>query len=157
MIGVDLQEAVQAAVSKGSVLLPPTTPALPEEVAWSMVYAEGGALALVLAIAVTVLWKLISRIHAETRALNADLVVAQAAAVKQLAEGVAKVEAAVKLSDVHNTSALARLTESLAAVVVRLDKHEARLERHSDRISVIEVEAKIEERARRPKTHPGTA
>jgi hypothetical protein len=59
---------------------------------------------------------------------------------------VARVEVAVQLSDANNTHALKSLTDNLGAVVIRLDRHEARLERHSDRISVMEVERKIEER-----------
>ncbi len=132
---------------------------LPEEQAWSMLYAEGGLVAVLLATAVIILWRLIARILAETRAQNADLVVAQAAAVKQLADGVARVETAVKICDSNNTHALARLSENLAAVVVRLDKHEARLERHSDQIRAIEVAHKVEAetRVRRPPTDPGRA
>lgn len=124
-----------------------------------MMYTEAGILAGSLAVAVLVLWKLIARILNETRQQNADLVVAQAAAVKQLADGVAKVEAAVQRSDINNQHAIGRLGENLAAVVVRLDKHEARLERHSDQIRAIEVQHKVEAetRVRRPPTDPGRA
>jgi hypothetical protein len=138
---------------------PATAPLLPEETAWSMIYAEGGVLALLLAIAVFVLWKLFSKVFAETRAQNQELVATQAAAVKQLADGVARVESAVRLSDVNNTHALTRLNENLGQVIVRLDKHEARLSRHSDQIRVIEVQHKVEAetRGRRPPTDPGRA
>lgn len=150
-----IQAATQEAASTAQVLLPPTVEALPEEQAWSMIYAEWGVLGLVGCIVIVALWRMLSKFIAETRQQNAELMAAQASSIKMLSEAVAKVEVAVKLSDNNNTHALTRLTENLGAVVSRLDKHEARLERHSGRISVIEVEHKIEERSRRPSTLPG--
>lgn len=135
MIAFDIPEAVQAAAA-----------VLPEEQAWSMIYAEWGVLGLLAATVITVLWRLLGRFIEETRTQNAGLVSAQASAIKMLSEAVGRVEHAVQLSDVHNTHALKALTDNLGAVVVRLDRHEARLERHSDRINVMEVERKIDER-----------
>lgn len=150
-----IQEATKQAASTAQVLLPPTVDALPEEQAWSMIYAEWGVLGLVGGIVIVALWRMLSKFISESRAQNVELMAAQASSIKMLSEAVSRVEVAVKLSDNNNTHALARLTENLGAVIVRLDKHEARLERHSGRISVIEVEHKIEERSRRPSTLPG--
>lgn len=150
-----IQEATKQAASTAQVLLPPTIDALPEEQAWSMIYAEWGVVGIVGGIVVVSLWRMLSKFIAETRQQNADLMAAQASSIKMLSESVLKVEVAVKLADQANTHALTRLAENLGAVIVRLDKHEARLERHSDRIAVIEVEKKIEERSRRPSTLPG--
>lgn len=149
-----IQEAVQAAASNASVLLPPNVAALPEETAWQMIYMEGGAMAGILALAVTVLWKLVSKILAETRAQNSELVSVQAAAVQRLAEAVAKVETAIRMSDTNNQNALGRITDNLAGVIVRMDKHEQRLDRHSDRINTIEVQHAIDARTGSSGTGP---
>ncbi len=151
----DVQEAAQGAVSKATVLLPPTVEALPEEQAWSMVYAEFGFFGVGAVVVILALWKVLSKFIDETRAQATQLQQAQASSIKMLSEAVSKVEVAVKMADAANTFALRALTDNLGAVVVRLDKHEARLERHSGRISAIEVEHAIEDRVRRPKTLPG--
>lgn len=145
----DIQEAIKAAqeVSShtGSVLLPPTMAALPEEAAWSMVYAEGGAVAVIAVIAVTVLWRLFARILEETRSQNKELMAAQTTAIGSLGAAVQRVEGAVRLSDANNTHALTRLSDTVQTTIVRLDKHETKLEQHhesilhhSSRISVLE-------------------
>lgn len=153
---ISVEQVAEAAKAVGMTPAA-TAPMLPEETAWSMLYAEGGLVALLLGIAVITLWKLISKVLAETREQNKSLVDAQAAAIKHLSEAVVRVETAVRLSDVNNQNALTRLNENLAAVITRLDKHEARLDRHSDQIRTIEVAHKIEEqtRGRRPPTNPG--
>ena len=142
---VDLQEVAKAAVTQGAVILPPTTAALPEEQAWQMIAAEGGVLAVLLAIGVTVLWRMVSRILTETRDQNSELMGSQVAAINRLGETMSKVQVAVQLSDVNNQNAIGRLSESVQAATARLDKHESKLEAqgtnlmdHSHRISILE-------------------
>jgi hypothetical protein len=154
-----VEQVAEAAKAAEMVTPAAAAPMLPEETAWSMLYAEGGLVALLLAIAVVTLWALVKRVLVETRDQNKTLVDAQAAAIKSLSDAVVRVETAIRLSDTNNTHALARLNENLAAVITRLDKHEARLDRHSDQIRAIEVAHKIEEQTRghgrRPPTNPG--
>lgn len=108
----DIQEVVKAAAQHSSVILPPTTAALPEEQAWSMIYAEGGAMALLLAIGVMVLWRLVSRILNETRAQNEQLMKSQVEAINRLGETMVRVQAAVRESDLNNTHAIGKLTDT---------------------------------------------
>lgn len=140
-----LQEVTKSAVTQGAVLLPPTAAALPEEVAWSMIYAEGGVLALVLAVGVTVLWKMVSKILVETRDQNKELMGTQTVAIRQLSETMGRVQVAVQTSDLNNQHAVGRLTDAVNAATQRLDKHELKIEvqgthlmEHSHRISVLE-------------------
>jgi hypothetical protein len=144
MAFVDIQEAV-AAAQHAQVLLPPTAPALPEEMAWQMVYTEGGVLAVVLALGVTILWRLVSKILGETRDQNAELMKGQVEAINRLGETMSRVQAAVRESDLNNTHAIGRLSDTLHAATQRLDKHESKLEAqgtnlmdHSHRISILE-------------------
>lgn len=148
------QEATKA--TSAITIIPPATPALPEETAWRMIYMEGGALALVLAIGCYVVWRLFSKLLtksqeqmetllAESRAQNKILVEAQAKAIANLGEAMIRVEGAVRVSDVNNQHAIGRLTDSVQAATARLDKHEAKLEAqatnlqdHSHRIKVLE-------------------
>lgn len=146
MIGFgDIKAAQEAAAQTAHVLLPPTTPALPEEVAWEMIYAEGGAVALLLSIATIALWRIVSKVLRETREQNKELMAAQLKSISELSAAVQRVESAVKISDVNNQNAIGRLTETVNATVARLDKHELKIEAHqeslmahSSRISVLE-------------------
>lgn len=145
MIGDGIQEAVKAAQSTAQIILPPTAPALPEEVAWDMIRMEGGAMAFLLAIAVTVLWRLVSKILRETRAQNKELMDAQLKSISELASAVQRVESAVRISDLNNQNAIGRLSETVNATIARLDKHELKIEAHqeslmahSSRISILE-------------------
>lgn len=142
---IDIQEAVAAAQKTSSVLLPPTAPALPEETAWQMIYAEGGVMAVILAIGVVVLWRLVSRILQETRDQNSELMGSQVAAINRLSETMSKVQVAVQVSDVNNMNAIGRLSDTVQAATTRLDKHELKLEaqgtnlmEHSHRLSILE-------------------
>ena len=142
---VDIRAAQEAAAHTGSVLLPPTMPALPEEQAWNMIAAEGGAMALLLAIGVTVLWRLVSKILTETRDQNKELMGSQVEAINRLGETMSRVQAAVRESDLNNTHAIGKLTDSVQAATARLDKHESKIEaqgtnlmEHSHRISILE-------------------
>ncbi len=156
----DITEKIAAAQSAAegatSVLLPPTMPALPEEQAWQMIAAEGGGTAVLLAIAVTVIWRKFSanqtrqdqlaeqRIE-ETRAQNKALVETQAAAITKLSEAMIRVEGAVKMSDANNTNAISRLSDTVQSALVRIDRHELKIDAHHDslmhhssRLSVLE-------------------
>lgn len=144
MIG-DIQEAIEAAKQHTSVLLPPTVDALPEEVAWKMIAAEGGGTAGLLLLAVYFLWKKFSagqtraealadqRIE-ESRAQNKQLVETQAAAIAKLGEAMIRVEGAIQKSDSNNTNAISRLSDTVQSALARIDKHEAKLESHHDSI-----------------------
>lgn len=142
---VDLQETVKGAVTHGSVILPPTTAALPEEQAWNMIAAEGGAMAVLLAIGIVVLWRLVSRILNETREQNSELMKSQVDAINRLGETMGRVQAAVRESDINNQHAVGKLTDSVNAATARLDKHESKLEaqstnlmEHSHRLQILE-------------------
>lgn len=151
----DLQEAV-AAAKHTSMVLPPTVEALPEDTAWRMIAAEGGGTAVLLVVAVTVIWKKLTAGQAkqealadqrleEARAQNKALVETQAAAIVRLSEAMLRVEGAVKVSDLNNQHAIGRLSDTVTAATARLDRHEARLEvassslmEHSHRIQILE-------------------
>lgn len=144
-IGGDLQEVAKAAAQHTSVLLPPTVEALPEETAWSMLYAEGGLLAIILAVGVMTLWRMLSKILDKTQQQNEALTTTQVAAITKLGEAVTRVEGAIKLSDMNNQHVIGRLSDTVTAATARLDRHEARLEattsnllEHSHRILVLE-------------------
>lgn len=135
MIGFGDIQAAQEAAAKTAVLIPPpTAAALPEDVAWDMVRAEGGAMAVLLAVAVTVLWRIISRVLRETRSQNQALMDAQLASIAKLSEAVGKVEGAIKISDANNLHAITRLSEAVQSSIARLDKHESKLDAHHDSI-----------------------
>lgn len=146
VLGVtDIQEAVKAAAQHSTVILPPTTQALPEDTAWQMIYTEGGVLAVVLALGVVILWRLVSRILDETRAQNEQLMGSQVAAINRLSETMSQVQLAVQLSDVHNQTAVGKLTDSVNAATARIDRAEAELKAastglldHSHRIQILE-------------------
>jgi hypothetical protein len=111
----------------------PSEPDL-EMTAWSMIAAEGGGLALVLTIGLTVLWRwssaMVSRfITAQATALD-RLQASQSAAIDKLGEKVGQVEHAIVRSDLHNQAALSNLRETVATYGSRLDRHGAELERH---------------------------
>lgn len=143
--GWDIKAAQEAAAQTTSILLPPTAPALPEETAWSMLYAEGGVLALVLALGVVALWRIVSKILGESREQNREMMAAQVGSITKLSEAVQRVEGAVRVSDLNNQHAIGRLSDTVNATVVRLDRYEGKLEahhesllHHSSRISVLE-------------------
>jgi hypothetical protein len=160
IFGVDITEKIAAAQAAAegatSVLLPPTMPALPEEQAWQMIAAEGGGTAVLLAIAVTVIWKKFSANQArqdlladqrieEARQQNKALVETQAQAITKLSEAMIRVEGAVKMSDANNTNAISRLSDTVQSALVRIDRHEAKIDAHHDslmhhssRLSVLE-------------------
>lgn len=145
MILGDIQEAVAAAQQSAQVILPPTAPALPEETAWSMIYAEGGVLAVLLAIGLFTLWKVVKSVLEESRQQNRELMKSQVDAISKLAEGVQEVKNAVKDSDRNNMHAIDKLSTTVATTIARLDKHEARIEahheslmHHSSRLSTLE-------------------
>lgn len=129
--GIDIQAAQEAAQGTAQIILPPTAPALPEETAWSMIYAEGGVLALLLAIGLLALWRVVKSVLEESRAQNRELMRVQVEAIAKLAEGVQEVRNAVKDSDKNNQHALSKLSDMVAQTIARLDKHEARLEQHT--------------------------
>lgn len=141
----DIQEAVKGAGTQGTVILPPTAQALPEDTAWQMIYTEGGVLAVVLATGVMVLWRLVSRVMAKTQEQNEHLTGAQVEAIARLGDAVTRVETAIKMSDLNNQNAIGRLSDSVNAATARIDKHEAKLEatasnlmEHSHRIKLLE-------------------
>lgn len=153
----DIQEAIQAAKQHTSVLIPPpTAEAMPEEQAWKMIAAEGGGTLAMLAIAVTVIWRKLSANQTkqeelaekrleEARAHNKQLVETQAAAIVDLSKAMIRVESAVQMSDANNTNAIGKLSDTVNATIVRLDKHEAKIEaastnllEHSHRLQVLE-------------------
>lgn len=141
--GIDIQAAQEAAQKSAVIIPPPTAEALPEEVAWRMIAAEGGGTALLLAIAVAVLWKrstahqerqeaLATQRQAESRAYEQKLVETQAGAIADLSKAMIRVESAVRLSDQNNTNAIGRLSDTVTSAVLRLDKHEAKIEQHHE-------------------------
>ena len=159
MLGVD-QEVIKAATAAVAV---PTTQ-LPEDTAWSMIAAEGGILASVLALAVVFLWRIISKgiedsraqnkellkTHAEaiedSRAQNKELLKTHADALSKLADAVQRVEGAIRLSDANNQNAIGRLSDTVSNAVARIDRHEAKLDaqnthllEHSHRLQVLET------------------
>jgi hypothetical protein len=154
--GSDIKAAQEASQQTAQVLLPPTVDALPEDQAWRMIAAEGGGTVLSLVIAVTVIWKKLGANQArqeklseqrleEARLQNRMLVETQANAIIRLSEAMIRVEGAVKQSDSNNTNAIGRLSDTVQAATLRLDKHESKLEaqgtnlmEHSHRLSVLE-------------------
>jgi hypothetical protein len=124
----DIQEAIEAAKGKSSVLLPPTVEALPEEQAWKMLATEGGFLFL----AVVLLWRQVRAILEEARAQNRHLIEAQAAAIAKLGETMIRVEGAIQISDKNNLNAIGRLSDTVSQTIARLDKHELKLDAHHD-------------------------
>lgn len=133
MISVD-QGGAQEVAQNASILLPPTSQAMPEEVAWDLVKAEGGAVGVLLAVAVTVLWRLVSRVLRETRAQNQALMDAQLESIARLGEAVGKVQNAIERSDQNNQNAISRLSEAVQTSIARLDRHESSLAAHHDSI-----------------------
>lgn len=133
----DIKAAQEAAAAHtGSVLLPPTMPALPEEQAWNMIAAEGGAMAVLLAIGVTVLWRMVSRILTETREQNKTMMGAQTTAINLLSESMVKVQVAVRESDINNTHAIGRLSDTVSAATARIDRHDTKIEAHHESIQI---------------------
>lgn len=105
-----------------------------EGTAWQMIAAEGGGLALVLSVAIVILWRwsssMVSRfLTAQSTALD-KLQAAQTSAIDKLGDKVAQVEQAIVRSDMHNQAALSSLRETVAAYGSRLDRHGAEIERH---------------------------
>lgn len=130
----DAQEVVQE-VQKAGILVPAATvQQLPEDVAWSMIAAEGGAVAVLLAIAVVTLWTLHKKGLEETKSQNKELVGQQAKAIEALTVSMTRVETAIQISDNNNQTALKHLGEVVQAAVARLDRHEERLGTHQERL-----------------------
>jgi hypothetical protein len=119
-------------------------PVIPEDQIWDALLTQG-PLVLVLVIGLLALWSQVSRILTETRAQNEQLMGGQVAATNRLSETMSQVQVAVQLSDVNNTHAIGKLTDTLNAVTARQDKQEAELKAassglldHSHRIKVLE-------------------
>jgi hypothetical protein len=154
MIWIDIKAAQEAAQQTAQIILPPTAPALPEEQAWQMIYAEGGALALIACIAAFFLWKAFSRISEETRAQNKELINAQMSSISKLSEAVSKVETAVRMSDLNNTHAIEKLSTTVATTVARLDRHESKIEQHHESILAHSSRLSTLESRRTPPSSP---
>lgn len=146
--------AAQAAAQGGSVLLPPTVEALPEEVAWNMLLAEGGAVAGILAVAVVFLWRIVSKVFAESRTQNQELMKIQVEAIARLGDAVLKVESAVRMSDMNNQHAIGKLSDTVASTIARLDRQEQKLESHHDSILHHSSRLSILESRRTPASTP---
>lgn len=138
-------DTVQEAM-KAIAVAPAAASAMPEETAWQMIYMEGGVLAVLLAIGVTVLWRVVSKVLEESRAQSRELLQRQADAISKLAESMIRVEHAVKLSDTNNQAAINRLSDTVSGAIARLDRHELKLEtqnshlmEHSHRIQALET------------------
>ena len=129
-----VQAAAQGAQQSGILVPAPVQAQLPEDVAWSMVAAEGGAVAVLLAIAVVTLWGLHKKGLEATQAQNKELVQQQAEAIKALTTSMTRVETAIQISDNNNQAALKHLGEAISSAVTRLDKHEERLGDHHTRL-----------------------
>lgn len=128
------QQVAQEAKAAGILVPAPVQAQLPEDVAWDMIAAEGGAVAVLLAIAVFTLWGLHKKGLEATQAQNKELVGQQAEAIKALTTSMARVEMAIQISDNNNQVALKHLGESISSAVARLDKHEERLGDHHTRL-----------------------
>lgn len=116
--------------------------------AWSMIAAEGGALAVVLGLAVVALWRVVMRVLTEGREQNAKLVEGQTA-------GLADLKNAVAAMDKANQVGLARVSDALTHAVARLDRHESKLDDHGAALHAVDRRlAVIEHGAGNSGIHP---
>lgn len=98
------------------------------DTAWSMIAAEGGVLAVVLAVAVAAMWRVVMRILRSSQEQNAELVKAQTESMKAQTESMSKLSAAVADMDKANVVGLAKVEGALTHVTTRLDRHETRID-----------------------------
>lgn len=96
-----------------------------------MLAAEGGSLAVVLALAVTALWRVVSRVLVESREQSKALIESQS-------KGLADLKDAVSTMDTANQLGLARVSDALTHATTRLDRHEHKLDDHSTALHAVD-------------------
>jgi len=94
-------------------------------------WVQTTSITVVLALAVTVLWRLVTGWMTESRQQNKELIAAQI-------KGMSELKDTVKAMDTANQLGLQRVTDAIGHATTRIDRHETKLDEHGRELTALD-------------------